>query len=60
MRVYNSSPGNMKAWKDKNCKIGFRWYGSTHASPTKKRIVRWGKRCARRQAKEEMRKEVGV
>jgi hypothetical protein len=54
MRAYNSRPPNEKAWKDKNCKIRFRWFGSTHSSETKDRIVRWGRRAARRQAKDEL------
>jgi hypothetical protein len=54
VRVYNSRPDNTKAWKDKSVKIGFRWHGSTHASSTKKRIVRIGRRAARKQAEAEI------
>jgi hypothetical protein len=53
MQGYGTETGP-KCWKDKNCKIGFRWYGSTHSSATKRRIERIGKRRARRLASEEM------
>ena len=32
-------------------KIGFRWFGSTHQSPTKDRITRNGRKRARREAR---------
>lgn len=51
MQHYDSTnPGN-KGWKDKNVKIRFRWFGSTHQSPTKDRIVRNGRKRARREVR---------
>ena len=58
MQPYNSRPGNWKACKIKTRKINFRLFGSTHRNNTKKRIIRWGKRAARKQAKEEITKEI--
>lgn len=58
MQPYNSKPGKWKAWKNKTCKVNFRIIGSTHRNDTKDRIVRWGKRLARKQAKEEIIKEI--
>lgn len=55
MQPYDApGPTNWKALKDKVAKIRFRFFGSTHASPTKKRIVRNGKKRARRVAKQEL------
>jgi hypothetical protein len=51
MRPYDSLKAGAKGFKDKVVKIGHRFFGSTHASPTKKRIVRNGRKRARQEAR---------
>lgn len=58
MRRYESRKVSAKSWKDKVVKIRHRLFGSTHASPTKERIVRIGRKRARREAKQEVRDEL--
>ena len=53
MRKYESRKPSAKSQKDRTVKIKHRLFGSTHANPTKERIVRVGKKRARRQAREE-------
>ncbi len=57
MRKYEADKPSKKSQKDSAVKINNRFYGSTHESATKKRIVRVGKKRARREAKEQILEE---
>jgi hypothetical protein len=59
MRKYESRKPGAKSEKDRTVKIRHRMFGSTHASPTKERIVRGGKKRARKEAQEETNEATG-
>lgn len=62
MKRYESNKTSQKSIKDKTMVVGTRFggqrdHGSTHRNPTKKRIVRVGKKRARREAKKQIMEE---